>query len=1473
MNENKNKFLLKNITLVLTALSLSLGLCVLPALAVDDSFKEKKAKKGYIVDLQRLIKKSKSKIEQVDGKIQEQTIRRRNQQREEKARAYYEDAMRYFEEERYDKAQELWEKAIRITEHPEMKDYFSTSLKKTKSQNKRFKEQKKQYLKRLEAERGYSANEVDEVYEVAVDNYKENKWLEARNSFERVDGMFPNHKATRSYLMIIDQKIQKEQQEIIEKIVRKEGIAKKKEKLLWKKRLEDKERERSNALRNQADALYIEALSLYRVRHYTQAKAKFKEVERVFPDYKKTIKYLSRITADVEGRGGLAKEEEMLADVDRQIKLVQKERRTRQETELALKSVAEEDRIKRIKEEADFVYEAAVGLEKIHNYEEALIKFKEVRDILPNYKSTEKYIHTITKTLDKQFQLAEERRISEHVADVALERKNERIKVKSNDNLVKERIKEENRLRKQKASFAYRAAVAYYKNDLLEHAKERFHEVQEIYPGYKSTEKYLAKLDKNFDAKKFEYTEKVQLQNKERIEDLYKEAVKAYQVQKYTVALNQFKEIARIDNNYRSVQVYLSSIKQNLSSGTRLTDSFSEPSGSSPINMLFQAETQYDQKTFAVAADKYQHAVKLYQANNLTEAKNKFITVEATFPNFKETRQYLSNIDDSFNGGIRSSNVRTHQLENTREVINASDTNNVNEKLVSKRSWFGLKKSAKNSVETSKTSSYEVPYQTADSNTYEQENFSQDGIILNGDESTVQEQYKTGVALFKAKRYDMAQEVFENVRRLDADYRWTNWYMTRIGRNQKAVIRDYKGPKSTTKRTVTDQVQSTAADEAVLAKSERNIKKARKDAEKMTKNEKKRLKELEKQYKQGQRALARSKRDLENKEKEWATKFNTDKVSDKSENDFRSVEWKDAKNNRLNYNEQLLAEEKTITNNIAIVQGNVDQLREELREEILDELSIDAEVSYGDSEVRQVALLRNIENTIKKLKRQEEENRVRAEALTSQIEEYQQALKDQIFDKNKHEERVEAKDKEIDEALFTKSQLAEDEIKHREMRDTSRTAIENYEYEELKLKNERKEAKEMLSKIRDNQKELTKKEKDEWWRRQEEIKDELKRKHELELIRQVDPIYKDAKKLFNHSDYSEARTKFALVEELHPGYKDAAIYAKKSKYKLSSSKQEINEMIRSNETGLTPSKKELSNTKRNEYLRITKRDVEKTYNEAFDLYKADETDEADSKFEEMDDILMNGNFSESYLDGIYSRKMRKMRSIDLKVKNAKERTVAKERRREAKRQRDLARLENKVKREERKIERDRGQAEKLAHKEEMRQLEEQRTTMKRQQKEEARQREDDARIQKFEERRQAKKSNKSETVDKMPVKKSENKRQEIDGLFKGRKAELREERLRVSAGFSKHLDALYDRGEVMHRSKDYTGALHIFSEVDAMKANYKNTSKYIRDIEGRTGVTYKRNDPYSHTQSSRSNESHPRTSAISDALDNIEHKY
>ena len=55
---------------------------------VEPSLKEQKAKEGYIVNLQDLIKKSKKKMEKVNDKLQDQARYRRNQQREEKAREY-----------------------------------------------------------------------------------------------------------------------------------------------------------------------------------------------------------------------------------------------------------------------------------------------------------------------------------------------------------------------------------------------------------------------------------------------------------------------------------------------------------------------------------------------------------------------------------------------------------------------------------------------------------------------------------------------------------------------------------------------------------------------------------------------------------------------------------------------------------------------------------------------------------------------------------------------------------------------------------------------------------------------------------------------------------------------------------------------------------------------------------------------------------------------------------------------------------------------------------------------------------------------------------------------------------------------------------------------------------------------------------------------------------------------------------------
>ncbi|MCP3681750.1 MAG: hypothetical protein GY861_03580, partial [bacterium] len=73
--------------------------------------------KGYMIDLKRLINKSKTNIERVNKRLQEQAVKRRNVKREQQAREHYEKAVELFEKGEYETARIEWEKAIRITEH------------------------------------------------------------------------------------------------------------------------------------------------------------------------------------------------------------------------------------------------------------------------------------------------------------------------------------------------------------------------------------------------------------------------------------------------------------------------------------------------------------------------------------------------------------------------------------------------------------------------------------------------------------------------------------------------------------------------------------------------------------------------------------------------------------------------------------------------------------------------------------------------------------------------------------------------------------------------------------------------------------------------------------------------------------------------------------------------------------------------------------------------------------------------------------------------------------------------------------------------------------------------------------------------------------------------------------------------------------------------------------------------------------
>lgn len=580
----------------------------------DPSYKEIKAQEGYIINLKDLIKKSKNKIERVDEELQEQARKRRNQQREEKAREYYEKAMRLHEEGKLEEAQEYWEKAIKITEHSEMKDYISESVKKSKRQEDALKKQEMQHLRRMEVERGYSAAEVEKSYQEAVSLFKQKKFLQAQVSFERVDEMFPDHKATRSYLMIIDQEIDKEQQQIIEEKLREEAIAKQREKEQWRRELEQKEKERQQTIAEQAEALYIEALTLYKNRQFERAKDKFKEVEWVHPTYKAAQKYLSHIDKDIEDEKIRLIEEQKLA-LERQAKEEKLALQKEKEMQAKMFEQEEKERIARLKDEAEFVYDTAVSLYKNKSYIYSKEKFEEVQKLFPGYKASEKYLRLVDKKIA-------ETSSAEELAAMEAERDLKKA-LSAVDASERERLQgrmaedEQARLKElqEKARILYGNALDLYQGQLYPQALEKFLELESVAPDYKSTEKYISKIKK---------------------------------------VLGDLESQNIID------QYAFEPDANRITTASSATPLLSDP-------VVQQAQMERNQKFAEEAEMKYNAALNFYKDNNFISAKHKFIQVEAVYPGYKDTLKYLAKIDEKIETSDARMPVQRYEVSTDNE--------------------------------------------------------------------------------------------------------------------------------------------------------------------------------------------------------------------------------------------------------------------------------------------------------------------------------------------------------------------------------------------------------------------------------------------------------------------------------------------------------------------------------------------------------------------------------------------------------------------------------------------------------------------------------------------------------------------------------------------------------------------------------------------------------------------------------------
>ena len=158
--------------------------------------------------------------------------------------------------------------------------------------------------------------------------------------------------------------------------------------------IEEKEKERKEAINKQAEEVYDEAVDLYKNKKFAEAKKKFEEVSWVIPDYKATMKYLARIDHDAqEEQERVAREQQKALQQQRWEETVEsKKQEAQRQHELEVKELQHK---KELQEQAQFLYTAAVNLFDQKKMDEALEKFNEIEKLSPDFKDTRRYLQKL----------------------------------------------------------------------------------------------------------------------------------------------------------------------------------------------------------------------------------------------------------------------------------------------------------------------------------------------------------------------------------------------------------------------------------------------------------------------------------------------------------------------------------------------------------------------------------------------------------------------------------------------------------------------------------------------------------------------------------------------------------------------------------------------------------------------------------------------------------------------------------------------------------------------------------------------------------------------------------------------------------------------------------------------------------------------------------------------------------------------
>ena len=356
---------------------------------------------SYLYDLKKLIEKSRENIKEVNEKIKEQAVLKRNQAREERAHEYYEKGLQLTSEGKLDEARDYFEKAVRITDHPEMAGYIKESQRRLMKQENALHAQEREHNNQIKQDENARKEDVETAYKEAVDLYKQKKYHPAKDAFEHVDEIAPDYRATDSYLKIIDQDIvtadalaAKQQAVEIQHQQNEAEAARAKEKAMWLAQIEEKEKEQKESIDKQAGEVYDQAVELYKNKKFAEAKKKFEEVSWVIPDYKATMKYLARIDRDAQKEQERVAQERQKALQDQrwEEEVERKKQEAQQQREQQVKDLQHK---KDVQEQAQFLYTAAVSLYDKKDMDGALNKFNDIEKLSPDFKSTRVYLARI----------------------------------------------------------------------------------------------------------------------------------------------------------------------------------------------------------------------------------------------------------------------------------------------------------------------------------------------------------------------------------------------------------------------------------------------------------------------------------------------------------------------------------------------------------------------------------------------------------------------------------------------------------------------------------------------------------------------------------------------------------------------------------------------------------------------------------------------------------------------------------------------------------------------------------------------------------------------------------------------------------------------------------------------------------------------------------------------------------------------